>query len=345
MPVLAKPYTWEQVEEAGLMKEIVIPFATGLAIFLFGMQLIRIGLEELAAHRMQHFLLRFTKTPLRGFWTGMAATFFLQSSSAVTVLTIGFVNAGLLTFTQTVGIILGTNIGTTVTTEILALKVEDFALPLILTGAALYILPWKKTAALGLSIGGFGCIFLGMEAMQWIAEPMKNRGWIAALLDSGYNPVWSGVLSGILLTAVIQSGSAVVAIAMGFFATGMIPLPFAIAVVLGSNVGTCVTGFLASIGTGRPAKQVALAHLLLNLGGLLLFLPWVGTIAGISHWLSENPATQIAHIQTLYNIICSVAVLPFAGSFAKAVFRLLPEGNPAWSLSKHRPHPLLKWHQ
>ncbi|PTX64855.1 phosphate:Na+ symporter [Melghirimyces profundicolus] len=327
------------------MKEIVIPFATGLAIFLFGMQLIRVGLQELAADRMQRWLLRFTRTPLRGFWTGMVATFFLQSSSAVTVLTIGFVNAGLLTFTQTIGIILGSNIGTTVTTEILALKVEDFALPLILTGAALYMVPWRKGAALGLAIGGFGCIFLGMEAMQWIAGPLKSRGWIAALLDSGYNPVWSGLLSGTLLTALIQSSSAAVAITMGFFATGMIPLPFAVAVVLGSNVGTCITGFLASIGAGRTAKQVALAHLMLNLGGLLLFAPWVGTIAGMAHWLSPHPATQIAHIQTLYNVICSLFVLPFSGLFARGITRLLPERNPLWSGKRFATHPLLKWHQ
>ncbi|SMO50451.1 Na/Pi symporter [Melghirimyces algeriensis] len=328
------------------MKEIVIPFTTGLAIFLFGMQLLRIGLEELAADRMQRILLRFTKTPTRGFWTGMVTTFFLQSSSAVTVLTIGFVNAGLLTFTQSVGIILGTNIGTTITTEILALKIQDFAVPLICLGATLYILPWKKGAALGLAIGGFGCIFLGMEAMQWIADPLKDRGWIAAIMDSGYHPVWSGLLSGTLLTALIQSSSATVAITMGFFATGMIPSPFAVAVVLGSNVGTCITGFLASIGTERTAKQVALANLMLNLGGLILFLPWIKPIAEMSHLLSSHPAVQIAHIQTIYNIVCSLLMLPFANLFARVVSQLLPEHpHLSWSGKRRCSHPLLKWHQ
>ena len=274
----------------------------------------------------------------------MVATFFLQSSSAVTVLTIGFVHAGLIPFTQTVGVILGTNIGTTLTTEILALKVEDFAVPMLLAGGLLYMIPKKKGAALGLVIGGFGCIFIGMDAMQWIAEPLKDRGWIAALLDSGYNPLWSGILSGILLTALIQSSSAAIAITMGFFATGMIPLQFSIAVVLGSNVGTCITGFLASIGAGRTAKQVALAHLLLNLGGLILFVPWVGSIAAIAPWLSPHPAAQIAHIQTLYNVICSLFVLPFARNFAQAVSRLLPEGSPSWSGGRQT-HPLLRWHQ
>ncbi|OYD07659.1 Na/Pi cotransporter family protein [Paludifilum halophilum] len=313
------------------MKEIVIPFATGLAIFLFGMQLLRYGLESLAAHRLQTVLLRFTRTPVRGFWTGLIVTAFLQSSSAVTVLTIGFVNAELLTFAQTVGIILGSNIGTTVTTEILALKVEDFAVPLILAGGALYLLPWKRISRLGLVIGGFGCIFLGMEAMQWIAQPLKTRGWITWMLEGTGNHVLAGIVAGAVITALVQSSGAVIAITMGFFASGIIPLPFAVAVVLGSNVGTCITGFLASIGTSRAGKQVAMAHLLLNAGGILLFVPLVGAMAEVVGYLSPYPATQIAHIQVLYNVICSLLVLPVAGVFANFVTRILPDETLSWS--------------
>ncbi|SFS82257.1 Na/Pi cotransporter family protein [Marininema halotolerans] len=314
------------------MKEIIIPFATGLAIFLFGMQLIRYGLESLAANRLRELLLRFTRTPSRSFATGLIATALLQSSSAVTVITIGFVNAGLMNFAQTVGIILGTNIGTTVTTEILALKVEDFAVPLIILGGALYLMPWKRITHIGMAIGGFGCIFLGMEAMQWIATPLKTRGWITWLLDHSGNDIIVGVLVGMFITAIIQSGGAVIAITMGFFATGIIPLPFAIAVVLGSNAGTCVTGFLASIGSSRGAKQVAVAHLVLNLGGILLFLPLVPWMVNLAPSLSEHPASQVAHIQTLYNVICSLLVLPFASQFASWITKLLPDRTViAWS--------------
>ncbi|SDW14970.1 phosphate:Na+ symporter [Marininema mesophilum] len=307
------------------MKEIIIPFATGLAIFLFGMQLLRYGLESLAADRLRELLLRFTRTPVRSFATGLTATAFLQSSSAVTVITIGFVNAELMNFTQTVGIILGTNIGTTITTEILALKVEDFAVPLIICGGALYLMPWKRLSHIGMAVSGFGCIFLGMEAMQWIAAPLKTRGWITWLLNQSGNDILVGVLVGIIITAIIQSSGAVIAITMGFFATGIIPLPFAIAVVLGSNAGTCVTGFLASIGSSRGAKQVALAHLVLNLGGILLFLPFIPWIVDITPFLSDHLASQVAHIQTLYNVACSLLVLPFAGHFASWITKMLPD--------------------
>ncbi|PTM59489.1 Na/Pi cotransporter family protein [Desmospora activa] len=307
------------------MKEIVIPLATGLAIFLFGMQLMRLGLELAAQDRLRSILLRFTKTPTRGMVTGMIATALLQSSSAVTVLTIGFVNAGMISFTHTIGIILGTNIGTTITTEILALKVEDFAVPLLLIGAVCYMIPWKGTQTTGLVLGGFGCIFLGMEAMQWIVEPLKSRGWLGAVMDVTGDNLWVGVLAGIVVTAIVQSGNAVIAMTMGFFATGLISLPFAIAIVLGSNAGTCVTGLLAAIGSNRGAKRVALAHLVLNVGGILLFAPLIGWIAPLAPLLSSHPAAQIAHIQTLYNLICSLLVLPFAGWFATFIDRLLPE--------------------
>ncbi|QKG84950.1 Na/Pi cotransporter family protein [Kroppenstedtia pulmonis] len=313
------------------MKEMVIPFATGLAIFLFGMQLLRYGLESLAANRLQMVLLQFTRTPVRGFWTGIFTTAFLQSSSAVMVIIIGFVNSGILSFTRSVGIILGSNIGSTVTTEILALKVEDFGFPLLLAGGALFTAPWRRLSNIGLVIGGFGCIFLGMEAMQWVAEPLKTRGWITWLLQSSSNHVMTGLLVGTLLTALIQSSGAVIVITMGFFASGLIPLAFSIAIVLGSNVGTCMTGFLAAIGSNRAAKQVALAHLILNLGGIFLFLPFINHLTVLAPLLSPHPAVQIAHIQTLYNVICSLLVLPFSRSFSNLITRILPDEIITWT--------------
>lgn len=307
------------------MRELLIPFATGLTIFLFGLQLIRFGLETVAGRHLKSVLLRFTKTPIRSFATGIISTGFLQSSSAVTVLTIGFVNAGLLEFPQTVGLILGTNIGTCVTTEILALKIEDFALPMILSGAVIWLLPWRRFTWVGVVIGGFGCIFLGMEVMQWLAVPLKEQGWMTWLLSRG-DAVQTGLTAGALLTAVIQSSNATIAMTMGFFATGLISLPFAVAVVLGSNVGTCVTGLLAIIGTNRAAKQVAMAHLLLNVGGVLLFAPFIPLFADWVSSLSTHPTTQVAHAQTLFNLICSLIVLPFTSAYARFITKLIPSG-------------------
>src|SRR5690606_5577419 len=218
-------------EGAVPVKEILIPFATGLAVFLFGMQLIRIGLGSLAGDRLESLLLRFTRTPARGMFTGLIVTSLLQSSSAVTVLAIGLVDAGILTFPQTIGIILGTNIGTTVTTEILALKIEDVAVPMLVAGGCLHLLPWKRIKGAGMALAGFGCIFLGMEAMQWLSFPLKERGWIQWFLEQGENPIWTGIAAGTLLTAVIQSSSAAVAMTMDFYSAGLLPLHAGVAIV------------------------------------------------------------------------------------------------------------------
>lgn len=318
------------------LKEVLIPFATGLAVFLFGMQLIRIGLKSLAGDRLEPLLLRFTRTPTRGMFTGLLITSFLQSSSAVTVLSIGLVDAGILAFPQTIGIILGTNIGTTITTEILALNIEDFAVPMLLAGGLMHLLPWKGLKGTGLAVAGFGCIFLGMEAMQWLSIPLKERGWITWILEPGGDPVWTGIAAGALLTAVIQSSSATVAMTMGFYASGLLSLPVAIGIVLGSNVGTCVTGLIAAIGTGRAAKQVAVAHLILNIAGVLLFAPITLWIADVARLLESDLAAQVAHVQTLFNIACSLLALPFVRPFAQLVTTLVPDGVIIWRISRKK---------
>lgn len=309
------------------MKEIIIPFTIGLILFLFGLQLMRTSLESLASNRLEQVLLSFTKTPLRGFATGVLSTALLQSSSAITVLTIGFVNAGVLTFAQSIGIILGTNIGTTVTTQLLTLKIEDFAVPLLFLGATLFLFPNKYWSKIGLAIGGLGCIFLGMEAMKWIAEPLRERGWISAMLEGTNHPILIGIIVSTLITALIHSSSATIAMTMGFYATGLLDLPFAIAMVLGSNLGTCFTGLLACINTNMGAKQVAVSNVLLNLAGVGLFAPFIPLISQYVPCLSNSPAEQIAHLQTLFNVVCSIIVLPLSSSFAKLIIYLTPSNK------------------
>ncbi|TCP69328.1 Na/Pi cotransporter family protein [Baia soyae] len=305
--------------------EIIFPLCLGLAIFLYGMHLMRGGLERLAENRLQDWILRFTKTPWRGFWTGTFTTALLQSSTAVTVLTIGFVNAGILSFTHSIGIILGTNIGTTVTTQILALKIEDFFIPLLMVGVIMILLPWYTGKQLGWVATGFAGIFWGVEMMQEIAMPLKEMGYLDQLMSLGGNPIVTGVVVGAVITALIHSSSATTAFAMGFYATGAIDLSFAMAIVLGSNVGTCVTGLIAAIQTNTYARRVAFAHLILNIGGVMAFAP---LIPWMNQWvpsLSDNLATQVAHVQTIFNVLCSVVMLPFAGQFARLVEWLIPE--------------------
>ncbi len=304
---------------------ILVPFGFGLLIFLLGLSKMRTGLENLARNRLHEILLQFTKTPLRGFLTGTVTTAFLQSSSAVTVLTIGFVNAGVLSFTQSLGIILGTNVGTTITTQILALNIEDMAIPLMVLGGGLYFFNHPVPKNFGSVFFGFGAIFWGIEWMQSIASLLKEQGLISWLLHHGGNPIISGLLTGIVITALVHSSSACTAMAMGFFAAGAIPLPFAIAVVFGSNIGTCVTALVASIHTISAAKQVAFAHLILNVAGVILFAPLIPAISAVTPHLSHDPATQIAHIQTLFNLLCSIAVLPFCNQFARGIIWLVPQ--------------------
>lgn len=311
--------------------EILLPLTLGLIIFLIGMRLMRGGLERLAANRLQDWILRFTKTPWRGFCTGTIITALLQSSTAVTVLTIGFVNAGIMSFANSIGIILGTNIGTTVTTQILALKVEDFYLPLLIIGCTLLCLPWYSCKQIGWVTIGFSGIFMGVEMMQEIALPLKEQGYLDQLMALGGSPMITGILVGALITALVHSSSATTAFAMGFYATGAVSLPFAIAVVFGSNVGTCVTGIIAAIQTNIYAQRVAAAHLILNIAGVIAFAPLIPWMESWVPSLSDNLATQIAHVQTIFNVICSLAVLPFAQAFARSIEWILPHrGVVTW---------------
>lgn len=309
---------------------IILPFVIGLGIFLYGLHWMRTGLESLAQARLYQVLRQFTRTPARGFVTGIVTTACLQSSTAVTVLTIGFVNAGVVSFAQSIGVILGSNIGTTITTQMLTLNIEDFAIPLLIIGLILRLFSQETLHLLGKILLGFGSIFWGIHLMQSIASPLKEQGWIEWFIEHSGNPIVSGLLAGMLLTALIHSSSACIAIAMGFCATGVITLPFAIAVVFGSNVGTCVTAMIASIGANIASKQVALAHLLLNVAGAAIFTPMIPVITELCPYLSSDPATQVAHIQTLFNVICSLLVLPFCHLFASLITRLIPDESFAW---------------
>jgi len=310
------------------MKEIIIPFTVGISIFLFGMQLMNIGLNNLAAHKLKEILTRFTKTPLHGFLTGTIITMIMQSSSAVSVITIGLTNARLLTFPQTIGIILGTNIGTTITTQIIALNIYDYSLPLFLTGAILWFMPWHALRCLGLTLAGFGCIFIGMEAMQFIANPIQETGVFRYLVDLGSENSVIGVLIGTAITAAIQSSTATTAITMSFISEHIIPLSMGIAIVLGSNVGTCMTAWIASLGGTTSAVRVAWSHIILNLVGVILFVPLISMLASAAMMITHNPSAQIAHAQTIFNVICSLAVLPFARQFGSFIEFLIPQKRP-----------------
>jgi phosphate:Na+ symporter len=308
-----------------IMKEFIIPFTTGLAIFLFGMQVMRIGFENLFLQKMKNLLYHLTKNPTMGLLTGALATAILQSSSAVTLLTIAFTHARLITFRQAIGIILGTNIGTTLTTELIAYQIDHFGVYFFVVGFIFFLIPIVPVRSTGLIFGGFGLLFLGMETMQSITPMLKQVGWVDSLYLFGQDGIISGILAGTILTALIQSSTAITAITMNLMYDQLLPLSISIAIILGSNIGTCITAVIGSIGTNKASKQVALAHVLLNLGGVLLFIPLIPMLIWVVESITSYPMQQVAHAQTIFNIVCSLAVLPFVRYFERIVIAFGPK--------------------
>ncbi|MFO7247829.1 MAG: Na/Pi symporter [Bacillota bacterium] len=306
-----------------MIKAVLIPFSVGLALFLFGLTILRRGLDGFAGPRPARLLATCTRTPLHGFLTGTAVTGILQSSSAVTVALVGLVDARLLTFPATVGVILGTNVGTCLTVELLALNVERFALPLVLIGALLWAAPKRPILrGIGLTVGGFGCLLIGLVVMQSGARPLEETPWFAELFRRAQHSEAIALLFGLLFTALMQSSTAATAVAMSMAATNAFSVPQAIAFVLGANIGTCTTALLAAIGARPAAQRVAWCHFTFNVLGVVAAYPLLEALTRLVAWLSADPDTQVAHAQTLFNLFCSLVALPLARPYAKWIERL-----------------------
>ncbi|MFF2481634.1 Na/Pi cotransporter family protein [Paenibacillus sp. NPDC058071] len=311
-----------------MLHSIVLPMAIGFTIFLGGMKLMELALHRLAGPQLGRVLHRSTTTPGHGLIVGTATTAFLQSSTAVTVIAIGLVNARLLTFPRTLGIILGTNIGTCLTTELIGLRLNELAFPLLAISAALWLvtvlldelqlLPLRtgarkrveKTRFGSVALGGFSLLLTGMALMQSIGPAVQSSPLFDWFLAKSAENLWWALAAGAVLTAIVHSSSAVIGIVMGFASIDAMPPELCVAIVLGANVGTCVTALLASIGGSKGGKLVALSHIVLNAGGALLFMPFVGQLTALSGWLAHSPASQIAHAQTIFNLASSLLALP-----------------------------------
>ncbi len=307
--------------------DIWLPLITGLAMFLFGMKVMEIALHQWAGSYLKTMLERFTETPLRGMLAGAGLTAVLQSSSAITVITIGLVNAGMLTFPRTLGIILGTNIGTCLTTELIGLNLNHIALPMLITASILWVVSWGVPSSwqhraqplkawvhsiryVSLAACGFACILLGMMVMQSIVDTLQSRGLFVWFLEQSQRSLMWGILAGTILTSIIQSSSAAIAITMSLASVQAITIDLGIAIILGCNIGTCVTSLIASIGGSKSGQFVAWSHVLLNVFGALLFFPFIQHLQAAAAMFTDNPSGQLAHAQTLFNVICSLAALP-----------------------------------
>lgn len=317
-----------------MFNEIIMPLAVGLAVFLFGMKVMELALHRWAGPYLKTVLNTFTETPFRGLLSGTGITALLQSSSAVTVMTIGFVNAGMLTFPRTLGIILGTNIGTCLTVELISLNITQYALPALVSSFCVWMMSWLIPIELAtrrlniqqslrygaMAVAGFSCVLLGMELMHAIAPALEARGMMTWFIEKSQQSLLWGVLAGMILTAIIQSSTATIAITMGLATAQLVSIDLGIAVILGANIGTCGTAFLANIGGTRSGQLVAWSHIILNIGGALLFLPLVGLLHQLVAMMSSSPAVQLAHSQTMFNIFCSIIALPICYmSFVKKI--------------------------
>lgn len=298
-------------------------FVINIIVFLIGMMLLKFGFYLLSARKLKAWLTKFTKTPLQGFITGTLITALVQSSSAVMVVTVGLVTARYLTFRQSLGIILGTNIGSTVTTEIITLDIAKASISLLITGSLLVIFAkGRMFYSLGAIFVGFASVFFAMDSFRQIAEPLSMHPIVKQLLATSNDSSLVGIMVGAIVTSIIQSSAATIGIAMGFLNEHIIALSTGIAILLGANIGTCITGLLASINSSYEAKRTAYTHLWFNVAGVIAFYPFINTLSSLAEILATKPDVQLAHISVLFNVICSVIALPFIDQIEKFILFL-----------------------
>ena len=297
---------------------ILLALFSGLALFLFGMEFMGDGLENAAGSRLKSFFDKAITNPLKGALVGTIVTAIIQSSSATTVMVVGFVNAGLMSLYQAVGVIMGANIGTTITGQLITFKIDDYIPVFIIVGAALILfMKQEKRKEIGKIIFGFGLLFMGLTAMKDAMSPIAETTFFQDLIIALEGNMFLGILVGAVMTAVVQSSSASTAILLSLAATGAISLQVAIPILFGNNIGTCVTALLSSLNANKVAKKAAFIHLSFNLIGTLIFLPLIGVLCQVVTYMGGDIDKQIANAHTIFNVVNAIILLPFAGVFVK----------------------------
>ena len=299
--------------------------AGGVGLFLYGIKLMSEALQFIAGDRMRHLIGTLTRTPLRGVFVGIIVTILIQSSSGTTVMTVSFVNAGLMSLNQAIGVIMGANIGTTVTAQIIAFKIKDFALPFIAIGVAFAMFgKSKKQRYAGNGIVGFGLLFMGMQTMESATAFLATRQDL--FLALGNRPVLA-VLAGTIVTMIVQSSAATIGLTMAMASQGLLGLDAAIPIILGDNIGTTITAILAAVGTNRSAKQAATAHVLFNLFGVIIFMTFLPLYKEIVLHTASDIGRQLANAHSIFNVVNTVVFLPFTPLFAKLIQKIIPAND------------------
>lgn len=308
---------------------MIIGLFGGLGLFLYGMKLMGDGLENASGEKLKKIFEKITSNPIKGVATGAIITSIIQSSSATTVMIVGFVNAGLMNLYQAAAVIMGANIGTTITAQLIAFKL-DTVVPIFIGIGSLTILFSKNKRAreTGNIILGFGILFLGMEIMKNTMSPLADSPAFATLIMKLEGNTLLGILTGTLMTAVIQSSSASTGILVALASTGALPLGVAIPILFGNNIGTCITALLSSIGTSKAAKKAALIHIFFNIFGTIIFIPLINPLISVVQSISPGGATevkrQIANAHTIFNIVNTIIMVPFIRYFVYLVNKIIP---------------------
>ncbi len=304
---------------------LVMTLLGGLALFLHGMDRMTEALKAVAGDRMRHILARLTSNRFAAVGTGAGVTAIIQSSSVTTVLVVGFVTSGLLTLTQAAGVIMGANIGTTITAQIIALDVTRYALALVAVGFAFSFFGKKdELRARGTVLMGLGLIFFGMDVMGQATSPLRDHQAFTDALLSLSSPLL-GIVVGAAFTAVVQSSSATTALVIVLASQGLLSLEAGIALILGANVGTSVTALLAAVGKPRDALRAAAIHTGFNVGGVLLFLPFIPLLARAVAGIGGGLAREIANAHTIFNVTVTLVFLAMLGPYVALIERVIPD--------------------
>ncbi len=312
----------------------------GLALFLFGMDIMGKALEKQAGGQLQKILSKLTDNPIKGFFLGLCVTAVIQSSSATTVMVVGFVNSGIMELHQAIGVIMGSNVGTTVTSWILGLsglqgdsfliqmlKPTSFSPVLAFIGIILYMGKNEKRQGIGTIMVGFAILMTGMSTMSAAVAPLQHEEWFTNLFVRFSNPIL-GVLVGAIVTGVIQSSSASVGILQALSSTGVITFGSAIPIIMGQNIGTCVTALLSSVGANKNARRAAMVHLYFNIIGVTLFLAIFYSLNAVLHFTFVNDtvtAWGIAVVHSIFNLTATAVLLPFANVLEKLAIATIPD--------------------
>ncbi|MEK4028800.1 Na/Pi cotransporter family protein [Pseudobacillus sp. FSL P4-0506] len=311
------------------VQEMIFQFLGGLGIFLYGIKLMGDGLQQSAGDRLRDILDRFTTNPLMGVLAGILVTVLIQSSSATTVITVGLVSAGFMTLRQAIGVIMGANIGTTVTAFIIGIDVGAYSLPILALGAVfIFFFKSKKLHNIGMILFGFGSLFFGLELMSDGMKPLRSLDTFHDLTVNMSSSPILGVVVGTIFTVIVQSSSATIGILQGLFAENLLDLDAALPVLFGDNIGTTITAVLASIGASVAARRAAATHVLFNIIGTIIFLIilplFTQFILYLTSTLNLEPKMVIAFAHGTFNVTNTLIQLPFVGVLAIIVTKLIP---------------------